>query len=114
MPRFPSWFQTWPCWLASAHSGWSPGMRSSIGGSAARARPARLGSIKRDAMTTNLRSLARPTFGSHLRALYAIAQKDWQQFWRYPLNVVGYIMNPLIWLAPVYFMGMAFSTNGKA
>lgn len=65
-------------------------------------------------MTTTLQSLSRPTVGSHLHALYAIAQKDWQQFWRYPLNTVGYIMQPLIWLAPVYFMGLAFSVNGEA
>ena len=51
---------------------------------------------------------------SNLRALYMIAQKDWQQFWRYPLNAVSYLFQPLIWLAPVYFMGQAFSVNGQA
>lgn len=59
-------------------------------------------------------SLSRPSLGSHLRALYIIAEKDWKQFWRYPLNTVGYILQPLIWLAPVFFMGQAFSVNGKA
>lgn len=43
-----------------------------------------------------------------------IAQKDWQQFWRYPLNVVGYVTQPLIWLTPAYFLGQAFSVNGVA
>ncbi len=44
----------------------------------------------------------------------AIARKDWKQYWRYPLNAVSTVFQPIIWLAPVYFMGMAFSTNGKA
>lgn len=62
----------------------------------------------------NIQSLSRPTLGSHLRALYIIAEKDWKQFWRYPLNALGTVMQPLIWLAPVYFMGLAFSVNGQA
>ncbi|MCL5994946.1 MAG: ABC transporter permease [Chloroflexi bacterium] len=59
-------------------------------------------------------SLSRPTLASHLRALYAIAQKDWHQFWRYPLNVVGFVIQPLAFLTPVYFMGLTFSINGQA
>ncbi len=55
-----------------------------------------------------------PTFGSKFRAFLAIAHKDWKQYWRYPLNAVSTVFQPVIWLAPVYFMGMAFSTNGKA
>lgn len=65
-------------------------------------------------MLKPITSLSRPGIASHLRALFMIAQKDWQQFWRYPLNVIGYVMQPLIWLTPVYFLGQAFSTNGKA
>jgi ABC-2 type transport system permease protein len=65
-------------------------------------------------MDAQVFSLSRPGFRSHLRALWMIAQKDWQQFWRYPLNVVGYVFQPLIWLTPVYFMGLAFSINGEA
>jgi len=65
-------------------------------------------------MTNPVQTLSRPTLGSNLRALMMIAQKDWQQYWRYPLNVVGHVMNPLIFLSPVYFMGLAFSVNGKA
>jgi ABC-2 type transport system permease protein len=51
---------------------------------------------------------------SYLRALLAIARKDWQQYWRYPLNAVSSVMQPIVWLTPVYFMGLAFSQNGKA
>ena len=55
-----------------------------------------------------------PTFGSKFRAFSAIVRKDWKQYWRYPLNAVSTIFQPVIWLAPVYFMGMAFSIDGKA
>ena len=59
-------------------------------------------------------SLSQPTLLSHLRALYALIRKDWKQYWRYPLNAVSSVFQPLIWIAPVYFMGQAFSVNGKA
>lgn len=55
-----------------------------------------------------------PTLLSNLRALYAIILKDWKQYWRYPLNAVSSVFQPLIWIAPVYFMGQAFSTDGQA
>src|SRR5512139_1159526 len=59
-------------------------------------------------------SLAQPNWNTQLRALYAVAAKDWRQYWRYPLNAVSSVLQPLVWLTPVYFMGMAFSVNGKA
>jgi ABC-2 type transport system permease protein len=62
----------------------------------------------------NPTSLSRPTLLSHLRALAAIARRDWLEFWRYPLNAVSHVLQPLVWLTPVYFMGQAFSTNGEA
>jgi len=58
--------------------------------------------------------LSRPNALSHLRALLAVARKDWKQYWRYPLNAVSATFQPVIWLAPVYFMGKAFSVNGQA
>ncbi len=64
-------------------------------------------------MESNL-LLSQPTIGSHLRALFAIARKDWKQYWRYPLNALSTVFQPVIWLAPVYFMGKAFSINGQA
>lgn len=59
-------------------------------------------------------SLSQPSFTTHLRALFVIARKDWKVFWRYPLNAVSNIFQPIIWLTPIYFMGMAFSTDGQA
>lgn len=61
-----------------------------------------------------IQTLPKPTFFSHLRAVYAIAKKDWKQYWRYPLNALSTVFQPVIWLAPVYFMGKAFSVNGQA
>jgi len=65
-------------------------------------------------MPTTEFSLSRPSFVSNLRVLYAITKKDWKQYWRYPLNAVSSIFQPIIWLTPVYFMGRAFSLNGQA
>ncbi|HEX9017800.1 MAG TPA: ABC transporter permease [Anaerolineaceae bacterium] len=59
-------------------------------------------------------SLSRPSFRSNLRALYMIAAKDWTQYWRYPLNAVGFLLQPLVWITPAFFMGQAFSVNGQA
>jgi ABC-2 type transport system permease protein len=58
--------------------------------------------------------LSRPSFVTQLFAIYVIARKDWKVFWRYPLNAVSHVFQPIIWVTPVYFMGQAFSTNGQA
>ncbi|MEJ5314433.1 MULTISPECIES: ABC transporter permease [Anaerolinea] len=59
-------------------------------------------------------ALSQPSWRSHLRALWMIAVNNWKHHWRYPLNAVSDMLQPLVWLAPVYFMGQAFSVNGKA
>ena len=59
-------------------------------------------------------TLSQPNFRSQLRALFVIARKDWKVFWRYPLNAVSNVFQPIIWITPVYFMGKAFSTDGQA
>jgi ABC-2 type transport system permease protein len=64
-------------------------------------------------METNF-VLFQPTLAAQFRALSAIVRKDWKQYWRYPLNAVSTVFQPVIWLAPVYFMGKAFSINGQA
>jgi ABC-2 type transport system permease protein len=61
-----------------------------------------------------LTSLSQPTIKTQMRALFVIARKDWKVFWRYPLNAVSSVFQPIIWITPVYFMGKAFSTNGQA
>ncbi len=64
-------------------------------------------------MKTNF-VLFQPTLATQFQALSAIVRKDWKQYWRYPLNAVSTVLQPVIWLAPVYFMGKAFSINGQA
>ncbi|HSM25551.1 MAG TPA: ABC transporter permease [Anaerolineaceae bacterium] len=54
------------------------------------------------------------TWKSHLRAIWNIALKDWKVYWRYPLNAVSLIFQPIIWLTPIFFLGQAFSINGEA
>lgn len=61
-----------------------------------------------------MQTLSEPTLASHLHALFALIRKDWKQYWRYPLNAISSVFHPLVWIAPVYFMGLAFSHNGKA
>jgi ABC-2 type transport system permease protein len=51
---------------------------------------------------------------SNLRAVFSIALKDWRIYWRYPLNAVSHVLQPIAWIVPAYFMGRAFSVNGKA
>lgn len=58
--------------------------------------------------------LARPTWRSHALAVLAIAKKDCLRFVRYPLNALFQILQPLIWLTPVYFLGRSFAApNGS-
>jgi ABC-2 type transport system permease protein len=59
-----------------------------------------------------VQSLSHVTWQSHLRALFAIAKKDYYHFVRYPLNAVLRVVQPIIWLAPIYFMGISFQTDG--
>jgi ABC-2 type transport system permease protein len=62
----------------------------------------------------NTTTLSQPSLATQLRALFIIAKKDWKVFWRYPLNAISHVFQPIIWVTPVYFMGKAFSTNGQA
>lgn len=61
-----------------------------------------------------IQSLSQPSLQTQLRAIYVIARKDWKVFWRYPLNAVSHVFQPLIWITPAYFMGKAFSVDGQA
>ena len=54
--------------------------------------------------------LAHVTWRSNLRAVLAIAWKDWLLFFRYPLNAVFRIVEPVMWLTPIYFLGKSFAT----
>jgi len=51
---------------------------------------------------------------SEWRALRAVAGKDWRQYWRYPLNAVSCVLQPIVWLDARLFHGPGFSVDGKA
>ena len=56
--------------------------------------------------------LSRVTWRSNLFAILSIVKKDWLHFLRYPLNAVFHIIQPIIWLTPIYFLGQSFATQG--
>ncbi len=51
------------------------------------------------------------TWQSQLRAVGAIAWKNWLRFIRYPLNAIFRVVQPLVWLTPLYFLGQSFATS---
>lgn len=60
-------------------------------------------------------SLSQISWQSHLRAVLAIARKDWIVFFRYPMNALFRVIEPIAWLTPVYFLGQSFAgPNGNA
>jgi ABC-2 type transport system permease protein len=59
---------------------------------------------------TDRTSLARVNWQSYLRAVLAIARKDWLHFTRYPLNAAFRLLQPLIFLTPLYFLGKSFAS----
>ncbi|RIK44028.1 MAG: ABC transporter permease [Chloroflexi bacterium] len=59
----------------------------------------------------NVHILSQITWSSQLRALVAIGWVNWLHFLRYPLNAVFQVVQPIIWLTPVYFLGLSFQTG---
>ncbi len=57
-------------------------------------------------------SLSQISWQSHLRAVLAIAKKDWIVFFRYPMNALFRVIEPIAWLTPVYFLGQSFAGPG--
>lgn len=47
-----------------------------------------------------------------LMAIAAIFRKDLQVFLSYPLNVIMRLVEPVMWLTPVYFMARSFQVEG--
>ncbi len=45
-------------------------------------------------------------------AIWAIFRKDLQVFLSYPLNAVMRVVEPVMWLTPVYFMSKSFQVDG--
>ncbi len=47
-----------------------------------------------------------------LRAMGAIFRKDFKVFFRYPLNAVMRVVEPIMWIAPALFLSRAFQVGG--
>lgn len=48
-----------------------------------------------------------------MRVLLATVRREWLVFLRYPMNAVMRLVEPVMWLAPVYFLGMSFTSGGR-
>lgn len=51
------------------------------------------------------------TWQTQLWAVWMIAWKNWLRFIRYPLNAIFRVVQPLVWLTPLYFLGRSFATD---
>ncbi|HYN89666.1 MAG TPA: ABC transporter permease [Ardenticatenaceae bacterium] len=58
----------------------------------------------------NSSHLSQVSWQSYARSVLAIARKDILHFFRYPLNAFFRIVEPLMWLTPIYFLGRSFAT----
>ncbi|HSH36921.1 ABC transporter permease [Schnuerera sp.] len=50
---------------------------------------------------------------AYLLAMMAIIKKDAKIFIRYPANAIFRIVEPIIWITPVYFLSKAFQIKGE-
>ncbi|MBU5311923.1 ABC transporter permease [Tissierella carlieri] len=50
---------------------------------------------------------------TYLFAISAITKKDMKVFLAYPINALFRIIEPIMWIAPVYFLSKAFQINGE-
>lgn len=48
-----------------------------------------------------------------LRAMAGMFRRDYKIFFRYPMNAIFRIVEPVAWLTPIYFMGKGFAINGE-
>lgn len=49
----------------------------------------------------------------YISAIWAIVKKDAKIFTRYPVNAIFQILEPIMWITPVYFLSKAFQINGQ-
>lgn len=52
-------------------------------------------------------------FKTYMVAIGAIFKKDMKIFFSYRVNAIFSILEPIIWVAPVYFLSKSFQVNGK-
>ncbi len=49
----------------------------------------------------------------YMSAIYAITRKDIKIFFSYPVNAIFRIVEPIMWIAPVYFLAKSFQVAGE-
>lgn len=52
-------------------------------------------------------------FKSYITSIFAITKKDMKIFFRYPLNAFLNILEPIIWITPIYFLASSFQIGGE-
>jgi ABC-2 type transport system permease protein len=52
-------------------------------------------------------------FRTYMAAIGAIFKKDMKIFFSYRVNAIFSILEPIIWVAPVYFLSKSFQVNGE-
>lgn len=55
----------------------------------------------------------RNKFKTYMIAICAIFKKDMKIFFRYTVNAILSILEPIIWVTPVYFLSKSFQIGGK-
>ncbi|WIV11596.1 ABC transporter permease [Proteiniborus sp. MB09-C3] len=52
-------------------------------------------------------------FRNYILAILAITRKDIKVFFRYPVNALFRIVEPIMWITPVYFLAKSFQIAGE-
>ena len=51
--------------------------------------------------------------GTAMRVLLATVRREWLVFLRYPMDAVMRLVEPIMWLTPVYFLGLSFTSGER-
>lgn len=57
--------------------------------------------------------MSKNKFQSYMAAIVAIFKKDMKIFFSYKVNAIFSILEPIIWITPVYFLAKAFQIGGE-
>lgn len=52
-------------------------------------------------------------YKNYIKAILAITKKDIKIFFRYPVNALFRIVEPIMWITPVYFLAKSFQIGGE-
>src|SRR5699024_7761389 len=57
--------------------------------------------------------MSKSKFKTYMAAIIAIFKKDMKIFFSYRVNAIFSILEPIIWITPVYFLAKSFQISGK-